>query len=91
MLIELSLHVLPALRPSIEVNAKPMWKRFVDCSGGSVCYGFGHIFQSHEASQGLFAWKVVGGNIAGSQNCITLAATPQRLREASLIFPLTID
>lgn len=47
MLIEFALHALPALRPSIEVNANPVWKGFVDCPGGSVCYGLGHIVGFH--------------------------------------------
>lgn len=66
MLIKFALHVQPALPPSIQVNANLIWKGFVDCSGGSAFYGFGHIFQFHEASQILFT-KVKtprnGGNI----------------------------
>lgn len=43
MPIEFALHVLPALRPSIEINANLIWECLVDYSRGRVRWGLGHI------------------------------------------------
>ena len=47
MVIEFSLHVLPPLRSSIEVDANLIRECLVDYSGGRISYGFGHIVRLH--------------------------------------------
>ena len=50
MVIEFSLHVLPPLRSSIEVDANLIWECLVDYSGGRIGHGFGHIVRLHAVS-----------------------------------------
>jgi len=53
MPIEFALHLFPALRPSIQVNANLIWECLVDYSGGLVCCSFGHVVRLNHDCVGI--------------------------------------
>lgn len=73
MVIEFALHVLPALRSSVEVDADLVREHFVDYSGGWVLHGSAHMGVKLDLGIDLRRRKLT------SRDYITLAPAPQRL------------
>jgi hypothetical protein len=53
VVIEFALHLLPSLRPCIEIDADLVGEFFVDDRRRVFRYGVGHILPVHEASRGF--------------------------------------
>jgi hypothetical protein len=52
VLLEFAPHVLPALGPSVEIDANLIWECLVDYSGGLLGYGSGHVVRLDEDCSG---------------------------------------